>query len=304
MVFDCAAIEGVRGESKGLGNGCSLPQNTPMNPSFTLVGAAHWDIIAATGHVMQAGADVPGRVSRRPGGVAFNIALALARQGAGVAILTSIGRDQAGRDLLEVMAQAGIDCSRVTRSDSPTDCYLAIELQGEIFGAVADCTSLETAGLSILRPLHGTVIVDCNLPEEVLAAIDAPNPVYAPASPAKARRLLGALRQGQARFYANRMEAEALCGEDLPDARSAALALVARGALSATVTDGRNAAAHADASGCVTSQPAQVRPVTTTGAGDVFLAAHLIALHQGAAPQAALDLAVAAAGRHILGANA
>ena len=47
------------------------------------VGAAHWDVIGRTPRPLPPGADVPGRVTRQPGGVARNIAEALARAGGG-----------------------------------------------------------------------------------------------------------------------------------------------------------------------------------------------------------------------------
>jgi sugar/nucleoside kinase (ribokinase family) len=44
-----------------------------------VIGAAHWDVVARAAAPLAAGADVPGRVVRRVGGVAANVALGLAR---------------------------------------------------------------------------------------------------------------------------------------------------------------------------------------------------------------------------------
>ena len=56
-------------------------QLTAADPPFLCAGAAHWDIIGRTDLPLPPGADVPGRVTRRPGGVAQNIARALAALG-------------------------------------------------------------------------------------------------------------------------------------------------------------------------------------------------------------------------------
>ena len=45
------------------------------------VGAAHWDSVGRTDRQLTVGDDVAGRVERRPGGVALNVALGLAHHG-------------------------------------------------------------------------------------------------------------------------------------------------------------------------------------------------------------------------------
>ncbi|MDB2369265.1 kinase, partial [Octadecabacter sp.] len=45
------------------------------------IGSVLWDIIGRAPGQMRAGSDVPGRITRRPGGVAMNIAMTLAQFG-------------------------------------------------------------------------------------------------------------------------------------------------------------------------------------------------------------------------------
>ena len=59
---------------------CSARPDRAAAP-FLCVGAAHWDIIGRTAVPLPPGADVPGRVTRQPGGVAQNVARALAALG-------------------------------------------------------------------------------------------------------------------------------------------------------------------------------------------------------------------------------
>jgi len=49
---------------------------------------------------MRAGSDVPGRITRLPGGVAMNIAMTLANFGLTPALLSAVGRDIEGDELV------------------------------------------------------------------------------------------------------------------------------------------------------------------------------------------------------------
>ena len=269
---------------------------------FICIGAAHWDIIARSDVAMYPGSDVPGKVTRQLGGVALNVALALARQDQNVSMLTAIGGDQHGKDLIMAMRQAGLNCAAIATTDTPSDSYVAIEANGELYGAVADCRALESAGLAIvqsLAQLTGTIIADCNLPEIVLAMLPH-GTIFVPASPNKASRLRSVLRQGKGAVYANRQEAEVVCETVFSDALKAATALVRLGATRATVTDGPHRVADCDGATLTTATPPTLNPTTATGAGDTFLAVHLVALHSGLDIQSALDLAVAAAANRIV----
>lgn len=286
-----------------------------MQGAFLCVGAAHWDVIGRTSERLGPGADVPGRVVRRPGGVALNIALALATLGRKVALLAALGRDAAGEELAALAEAAGIDCAGLARRDHPTDLYLAIEDRGgELHAAVADCTGLERAGASLLDalgdgrlpvPWPGRVVADGNLPEAVVEALlgvhaTAGAPVaLVPASPRKARDLLRIVGGRPVAIYLNRLEAEAACARGFPDSRSAALALRDRGVPEVVVTDGARAATAAGAEGVLALVPPAVVTRSLTGAGDRFVAAHLAARADGLGPEAALRAALAASARHI-----
>lgn len=273
---------------------------TKANP-FICIGAAHWDIVARTAHPAPPGADIPGIIRRQPGGVALNVARALARLGQDVTLLSAIGNDSQGDDLIRQLQADGINCRQITRLPAATDCYLAVEVNGEIHVAIADCTLLETAGPSILRPLDlaANVIADGNLGEAILARLNSPNLFCVPASPAKARRLRPSLARGGVTFYANLFEAGALCDRHLANAAQAAGALVRLGAARAIITDGPGEVASYDGTRLCTASPPPHAPHSATGAGDAFLAAHLVATLTGADPQSALDSAMKAAAGHI-----
>lgn len=286
-----------------------------MNPPFLVVGAAHWDIVARTAAPLPVGADVPGKVSRQPGGVALNVARGLAALSQPVALVAAIGRDPEGDALAAAIAAAGIDPGGLLRHPGATDCYVAIEgADGAPLAAVADCAGLERAGAGLLaalddgrlpNPWAGSVVFDGNLPPAVLAAaaahpaLSASDLALIPASPAKAAHLAPLITRPRVSLYVNRAEAEALAGRAFADSQAAAAALHALGADTAVVTNGGRPASAATAAGVVTLSPPALAARSLTGAGDSFVARHLAARAQGLAPAPALQAALDAAARHI-----
>jgi sugar/nucleoside kinase (ribokinase family) len=284
------------------------------------IGSVLWDVIGRAPSHMRQGADVPGRITRLPGGVAMNIAMALARFGLRPALLSAVGRDAEGNELIQACAGLGVGTAHLYRSDDlPTDRYMAIEGANGLIAAIADAHSLEAAGAKILRPLTdgplgdsarpygGCIALDGNLTRALLDEI-ATHPAFAradlrvaPASPGKAERLGPFLAHGRAVLYVNLEEAAILCQQAFDDAASAAAALVARGAARALVTDGGRPAADAIATGVITLPCRQVLVTRVTGAGDTFMAAHIAAELGGATREAALARAVEAAATYVSG---
>ncbi len=284
------------------------------------IGSVLWDVIGRSGAVMREGSDVPGRITRLPGGVAMNIAMTLRRFGLQPVLLTAIGRDAEGDELVRAADRLGMNTSHIYRSDDlPTDRYMAVEGANGLIAAIADAHSLEAAGDKILRPLAtgalgsgdapfaGQIALDGNLTETLLGEI-AQSPLFAaadlrvaPASPGKAERLLPLLACPHATLYVNLEEAGLLCQTRFETAPQAAAAMLARGAAEVLVTDGGRAAAHAGQGGVLTAMPPEVLVTRVTGAGDTFMAAHIAAEAQGAAPGDALDHALRAAADYVSG---
>ena len=83
------------------------------DPDILCIGSVLWDVIGRSASVMRQGSDVPGRITRLPGGVALNIAMTLARFGLTPALLTAIGRDTEGDELIAACAaRARCCCAR------------------------------------------------------------------------------------------------------------------------------------------------------------------------------------------------
>ncbi|MDG1862926.1 MAG: PfkB family carbohydrate kinase [Yoonia sp.] len=291
-----------------------------QNADILCIGSVLWDVIGRAANHMRVGSDVPGRITRLPGGVAMNIAMTLRRFGMTPALLSAIGRDAEGEELVAEANRMGLVTNHLYRSDDlPTDVYMAIEGANGLIAAIADAHSLEAAGDKILRPLRdgrlgsaeapyqGTVALDGNLTEELLQII-ATSPLFinadlrvAPASPGKAARLLALMDHPTATLYVNLEEAGLLCQTTFETATDGAAGLLKRGAHRVLVTDGGNAAAEGTAGDIITHTPPAVMVTRVTGAGDTFMAAHIASEAQGMDRASALTRASNAAATYVSG---
>ena len=289
-------------------------------PDILCIGSVLWDVIGRTPLPMRLGMDLPGRITRVPGGVALNIAMTLRRFGLTPALLSAVGRDAEGEELLAACRNLGLRMGAVYLSDDlPTDRYMAVEGANGLVAAIADAHSLEAAGARILAPLRngtfgsdddpwdGPVALDGNLTEQLLAEI-ARAPSFrradlrvAPASPGKAERLVPLLGHPQATFYVNLEEAGLISKTAPAESSEAARAMLDAGAARVLVTDGGRSACHGDGEGIISVAPPPVMVTRVTGAGDTFMAAHIAAELRGEATAHALSTAVRAAAEFVAG---
>lgn len=269
---------------------------------------------------MHVGSDVPGRITRLPGGVAMNIAMTLRRFDMRPAILTAIGRDTEGDELIQACEDMGIITDYVYLSkDLPTDRYVAVEGANGLISAIADSHSLEAAGDKILDPLKNGTLGDATSPYAGIIALDgsmteaslsrvAKSPYFAasdlriaPASPGKAERLSPLLDHPGATIYLNLEEAGLLCHKKFKSSAEGAAGLMARGARRVLVTDGGKSASDGSAEGILSASPPEVLVTRVTGAGDTFMAAHIAAETNGANRTSALESALQAAANYVSG---
>lgn len=285
-------------------------------PDILCIGSVLWDIIGRANAHMRVGSDVPGRITRLPGGVAMNIAMALKAYGMTPALLTAIGRDDEGEELMRACARLGTLTTHVYRSDDlPTDRYMAIEGGNGLIAAIADAHSLEAAGDKILRPLlegalkgwTGMIAIDGNLTVSLLsdiarsASFAAADLRLAPASPGKAERLTPFLEHPSTTLYVNLEEAGLLLHSQPETSQEAATQLARRGVGRVLVTDGSRPATFAADDMVIERTPPEVMVTRVTGAGDTFMAAHIAAEAEGAEPSDALDKALNAAATYVSG---
>lgn len=291
-----------------------------LAPDILCIGSVLWDVIGRAKGAMRIGFDVPGRIERVPGGVAMNIAMTLRRFDLTPALLSAVGRDDEGHDLVAAAARLGLLTDYLYRSDDlPTDIYMAIEGAGALVAAIADAHSLEMAGSRILAPLQdgrlgdaatpyaGPIALDGNLTEGLLADmarapfLSAADLRIAPASPGKVGRLRPLLPHPGATFYLNLEEAGLLLNARFAGARAAACAMLDQGARRVVITDGDRAVALATPNAVFEATPPKVLVTRVTGAGDTFMAAHIAAELRGEATEMALQTALDTAVAYVSG---
>lgn len=254
-------------------------------PYVAVVGGVNIDI-GGTPHTKLIGGDSnPGRISVSAGGVGRNIAENLSRMGYVVRMVTALGDDMHGQQIVQNCAEVGIDLAdSITVRGGHTSTYLCLnDMDGEIVGAVSDMGIYEQLTPEVLSErlemLNGAalVVLDANLTPETVKylAEHLTVPIFAdPVSVKKAgafKPVLGYLTV----IKPNRPEASLLTGvtiahdEDLPRAAEKFFeqglpnVLISLGERGVYYNDGRD-------SGILPCLPMPV--VNTSGCGDAFLA--------------------------------
>jgi len=254
--------------------------------SIACIGAAHIDHLAQAQEDVVAGASNPVIVHRSIGGVACNVACALARFGHDVYLISTVGRDKDGDMVIETAAKLGVKTDTVLRvPDAPTATYTALhDTDGELFVGLADMDIYDLLGpnhlgntMRHITPCDGWFI-DANLSPASLAFLAewAGNTrIFAcGVSPAKVTRLIPHLQSIDCLFV-NRAEAERIVERQFKGkacAMSAAADIRARGVSNVLITLGAQGVAIA-AEGINMHAPAPVAATAdVTGAGDSFAA--------------------------------
>lgn len=267
-----------------------------------VVGGCHQDVLGRAGLIYEPATSCPGIVTRRPGGVARNIAVLLGRAGAPCRFISVVGDDSAGRELIAELDAAGLDTSAMgIDAAGRTGTYLAIHDEtGELVSAISDLGLYDSFVLPAAA-LHADdnvlVFADANLaPGELLRLADAHGDrlVVDAISRAKAPRLKPLVASG-ALFICNLPSAEHLVGHPVSWPIEAAERLAAAGARRAVITGGSKPLAilHDGRITELTPRPTEV--VDVTGVGDAQTAGILLALSAGAPLLAAVEVGMAAA---------
>ena len=147
----------------------------PEAPAL-VIGAAGIDIVGRLKGDLVAQSSNPALIRTYYGGVARNVAENLARLGHPVKLLTSVGADRVGDQLLAQAVDAGVNVDHVIRTpDKPTGSYLAVVGQrGDLQYALDDMRSMTAMTPSFLRSREwmfksaSVLFLDANLPKESL----------------------------------------------------------------------------------------------------------------------------------------
>jgi len=281
------------------------------NSPVLVIGATSLDLKGrATGAIVP-GVSNPGTVRRSVGGVARNVAENLARLGVSVSLMTAVGDDSTGREILRQATETGVDTRQtLVVEGGRTGAYLAVlDSNGALHVAVDDMAVLEALTPRYLHDRRrmiaeaAMVVVDANLTPaalETLFGIAAKSNVRVcadPTSPLLAARLRPYVTQ-LAVTTPNAAEAEALTGlslEDDDDAQRVARYLVSVGVGLAVITLGERGLAYATSEESGRLPAIRTEVVDLTGAGDALTAGVIFGLLNDLEPVEAVRLGLSAA---------
>ena len=110
-----------------------------------VLGAASIDFVGRTHKELQEGTSNPAEILTSMGGTARNVAENLARLGQEVKLLSVVGNDNVGTQLLQHTEEAGVNVDQVIRTDQhPTSSYVAIvDSHGSLQMGLDDMRAIE-----------------------------------------------------------------------------------------------------------------------------------------------------------------
>jgi pseudouridine kinase len=298
-----------------------------------VIGSSVMDIVGRPEAPLVERSSTPGQVRMSPGGVARNVAENLARLGVEVSLITAVGDDPPGRQLLEQAEQAGVDVRHALRvPGSRTGTYLALLTpQGGLHLALDDMGVVQALTPEYLEArravLEGAraIVLDANVTVKTLAAvIDRARKAHVPVAADPTTVGLAANLRPHLRdlwlVTPNEAEAEVLCphpslqldGEPVPDnltaipsgtpkamkhrrAVDAARHLVAEGVEIALVTMAEFGVGYATAATSGHVPAVQTEVLDPTGAGDAQTAAVVFGLLNGIPLDESVRLGISAA---------
>jgi len=277
-----------------------------------VIGAAGLDIVGLMKAELHSGTSNPAEIRSSFGGVARNVAENITRLGLPVELITAVGDDSTGEQLLQQLTAAGVGISAVFRSSEyRTGSYLAVvNAQGELQFALDDMRAISTLSAEYLRSHEAMfaqaslLFLDTNLAKDTLrTAFSLARRYHLPvcADPTS-KPLANRLQPYLSRLHLitpNITEASILCGQTYlarpRHAIEAAKCLVSQGVQIAIVTLAEFGVCYATSTTSGHISAIRTEIIDPTGAGDALTAAVIFALLSDISLDDAVRLGVSAA---------
>ena len=285
-----------------------------LHMTHLIIGACLMDIKGKPNAGLEPETSNPATIKTTLGGTARNVAENLARLGSEVKLISAVGDDMAGRQILEKTSAAGVDIQHVQVVEGGnTGSYIAVLDNGGGLSVALDDTEVMAAitpdwiykNRALIRDARA-VVVDGGVTEATLESVvreanKVGVPVAADPSSTRLATRLCPILDKLSLVVPNELEAAAICGREYvgydPDASlSLARELVRRGVDTAVVTlsDFGLVYATSDESGYFPAHATNI--VDSTGTGDAITSAILFGMGEGLEILECMKLGVAAAG--------
>jgi pseudouridine kinase len=290
----------------------TLDRLHPEKPVL-VIGASNLDVVGRLREELRPETSTPAQIRASYGGVARNVAENLSRLGQPVHLLSAVGRDRAGKNLLEQVEGAGVEVGCVLTSPfHSTGSYLAIvDQSGRLRFAMDDLRVMSALTSDYVRSQEhlfreaSLLFLDANIPRRTLRTVmslarKTDLPVCADPTSATLAHRFDPYLDRIFLFSPNSSEAGYFCPRTFDpseqrQAVAAAKQLVSRGVRIAIITLAESGVCYAtsDTSGYIPALRTNI--VDPTGAGDALTAAVLFALLNRIPLDEAMRLGVSAA---------
>ena len=249
--------------------------------SIAVIGSINLDIVASTQRFPQPGETITNAVVKRfPGGKGANQALAAHRLGASVFMVGRVGNDPIADEALQALREEGVNLAYCRPLDNfATGLALIIVTEsGENQIVVAPGANAAFDADHLVLPEADAFIAQLEVPTETILRAALGNKGFFCLNAAPARPVPHELLQHVDLLVVNEIEAQTLEGE-----------LEHFDGLLATTYGAEGAMLSRNGEQIARAKPPRVDVVDTTGAGDAFTAALVVALTRGMETQAALE---------------
>ena len=274
-----------------------------------IIGSSNTDLVVKTSHIPEPGETILGdNFMIAAGGKGANQAVAASRLGGDVAFIACVGNDMFGRQTLENYKKENMDISHIrTDNAAPSGVALiSVAADGEncIVVAPGANTALSTADIDAADALFREadyILMQLEIPMPVIEHAAALGKKYGKKviiNPAPAAPLSDKLLKGLYLITPNKTECRQLTGIEVAgdaDLDKAAAILMAKGVENVVITLGSKGSYVRTPSGSSVVPTMKVKAADTTGAGDTYNGALLVALSEGQPLEKAVGFASKAA---------
>ena len=274
-----------------------------------IIGSSNTDLVVKTSHIPEPGETTLGdNFMMAAGGKGANQAVAASRLGGDVAFIACVGNDMYGKQSIENYKKEKMDISHIRMDEKAPSgvALISVADDGENSIVVASganyalCKADIDAADGLFREAD-YILMQLEIPMPVIEYAAALGKKYGKKviiNPAPAAPLSDSLLKGLYLITPNKTECRQLTGIDIQsdaDLDSAAECLMAKGVENVVITLGSKGSYVRTPSGSSVVPTMKVKAMDTTGAGDTYNGALLVALSEGQPLEKAVGFASKAA---------